>query len=185
MKEDDIEKLLKNSEIDFDIETPEVDHEHRFLIKLKSQNILLKNRKAKPSIDKSIIAIAASIILCFGLFLFIQNKPESKGLASVSPELSQTQDFFTTAIHSELNKVQEQRIPENETLISDALKQMKILETNYERLSMDLKQSGHDKRVIYAMISNFQSRIDILQNVLTSIEGIKQLKLTEQTQMTL
>ena len=41
---------------------------------------------------------------------------------------------------------------------------------------IDLTESGKDQRVIYAMISNFQSRIDILTTVLEQIEDVKQLK---------
>ena len=46
----------------------------------------------------------------------------------------------------------------------------------YEKLKLDLTSSGEDKRVIYAMITNFQNRIDLLENVLEQIEEIKQLK---------
>lgn len=106
-------------------------------------------------------------------------------MASVSPELSQTQDFFTAAIALELNKIKSQRGPENGILVSDALKQMTFLEKNYERLKLDLTESGNDHRVIYAMISNFQSRIDLLENVLISIEHVKEFNQSEQTQITL
>ena len=185
MKEDTIERLFKGLQNDFDIEIPESDHEQRFLEKLKSNKAQVIDKKPKRRFYKPFMAIAASIVLCFGLLFVLQSKPEMSGLASVSPELSQTQDFFTAAITSELNKIRDQRNPENEILVSDALKQMELLEKNYERLKIDLKESGNDKRVIYAMISNFQSRIDILENVLKSIEDFKQLKKPEQNQMTL
>ena len=58
----------------------------------------------------------------------------------------------------------------------DSEKMAKILEEDYEALRLDLTESGDDKRVIYAMITNFQNRIDLLQNVLEKIEEIKQLK---------
>ncbi|HUH28459.1 hypothetical protein [Gelidibacter sp.] len=185
MKTDKLEELFRDLEHEFDIEIPEIGHQQRFFDKLNSVN---KKENAKAPKRKSftvILSIAASIIVFFGLFIFLQNKMEVNDLASVSPELSQTQDFFTTAISSELNKIKAQRNPENEILISDALKQMELLEKNYERLKLDLKASGKDKRVIYAMISNFQSRIDILENVLKSIENLKEFKQSEQTQMTL
>ena len=53
---------------------------------------------------------------------------------------------------------------------------MKRLENEYESLITDLSESGNDQRVIYAMISNFQNRIEILQNTLQQIEIVKQLK---------
>lgn len=184
MKRDNIDKLFEDLHSDFDLEMPETNHELRFLDKLTSKKNVVENTP-KRSFQKPFLAIAASIVLCFGLFILLQNKPEVNGLASVSPELSQTQDFFTAAITSELNKIKAQRSPENETVVSDALKQMELLEKNYSRLKLDLKNSGNDKRVIYAMISNFQSRIDLLEHVLKSIEELKQLNPSPQNQMTL
>jgi len=97
-------------------------------------------------------------------------------LASVSTEMSQTQTFFTTAISDELLKLKNARTPETETLINDAMKQMAILEKDYESLKIDLTKSGDDKRVIYAMILNFQTRIEVLKNVMETIEQVNQLK---------
>jgi hypothetical protein len=100
-----------------------------------------------------------------------------KDLASVSPELSQTQSFFATTIAQELIALEAQRSPETEQMVDDALKALKVLETEYSSLKLDLNDSGNDKRVIYAMIANFQNRIDILQNVLKHIEDVKNFKL--------
>jgi len=179
MKNDKIDDLFKNLQDEFDVEVPTPGHEQRFLDKLKSARVEVIESKFKSTWQKPFLAIAASVIVCLGLFTFLRNEPVNNDLASVSPELSQTQDFFTTAITTELNKINTQRNPENEVLIADALKQMDLLENNYETLKRDLKESGNDKRVIYAMISNFQSRIDILENVLKTIEEQKQLKNSE------
>jgi hypothetical protein len=121
------------------------------------------------------MAIAASLILGISIFAIVQQGPEAKDLASISPELSETQDFFTTAIALELASLNSERTPETETIVADALKRIDLLEKAYEKLKIDLNESGDDKRVIYAMISNFQSRIDLLQNVLKQIEEVKQL----------
>ena len=106
----------------------------------------------------------------------LQNQPEALDLASVSPELSETQDFFTVTIENELKKLNEERSPLTEQIINDALIQIQILEKDYQNLKTDLIESGQDQRVIYAMISNFQNRIDILNTVLEQIEDVKQLK---------
>ena len=123
---------------------------------------------------KPLIAVAATIVLCFSLITVFQQEPEVKDLASVSPELSKTQDFFTSTIALELTKLNNERSPETEALINDALKQLDILEKDYNKLKIDLTESGNDKRVIYAMITNFQNRIEILQNVMQNIEEVKQ-----------
>ena len=90
--------------------------------------------------------------------------------------MKQTQEFYTGVIRKELNAINAEKSPETEAIINDALVQMDKLEKNYEGLKEDLAKSGNDNRVIYAMIQNFQQRIDLLNNVLTQIENIKTLK---------
>lgn len=176
---DDIEQLFQNLENGFDNAVPNTGHKHRFLDKLKQQNGAITTPKLKKnSYWKPLMAVAASLVVCLSTLLIMQHgNNELKGLASVSPELSQTQSFFATTIAQELAALEAKRTPETEQMIDDALRSLKILETEYTTLTLDLNQSGNDKRVIYAMIANFQNRIDILQNVLKHIEDVKNFKL--------
>lgn len=182
MKTDPIDQLFKNLHGEFDFETPEEGHDLRFLNRLKE--IPEVSKPTSSRVYKYVVAMAAVLVIGLGLLTVVRPQPKTNDLASVSPQLSQTQDFFTTAITSELTKVKNQRTPENEALVSDALKQMELLEKNYERLKVDLKESGNDKRVVYAMIANLQSRIDLLQDVLNAIENLNQIA-SERTQITL
>jgi predicted nucleic acid-binding Zn-ribbon protein len=100
--------------------------------------------------------------------------------------MEQTQTFFTNAIQEELSKLENETSEEAQAIITDALSRIENLESQYKKLQLDLEESGDDKRVIYAMISNFQNRIDLLQNVLQQIEDVKQLKnLTNENSSTL
>ncbi|MCK7591141.1 hypothetical protein M0G43_11195 [Subsaxibacter sp. CAU 1640] len=180
MKNDNLNQLFENLKDEFDVEVPNMGHQERFLSKLNAKD----SEKVVESTSKSfkywkpLLAVAASFVICFSLitFVFDEQQPETKDLASVSPEMSKTQDFFTSTIENELTKLNKERTPETKVLIEDALKQLKILENDYESLKKDLTESGDDKRVIYAMISNFQNRIDVLQNVMERIDEVKQLK---------
>lgn len=176
MSKDNLDKLFENLNNDFDIEVPNFGHQQRFLEKLNNQNKVALAGTAKRSLWKPILSIAASLVLMFALFFGTQQEASAKDLASVSPEMEQTQNFFTSTISDELAKLNSETSPETKVLVDDALKQLKILESEYELLKTDLKESGDDKRVIYAMISNFQNRINLLQNVIKQIEEIKQLK---------
>ena len=71
------------------------------------------------------------------------------------------------------------KTPETAQLVNDALNQITILEQEYQQLKEDLVASGNDQRVIAAMIANFQSRINLLENVIELIEEIKHLKTNE------
>lgn len=178
MEKDSIKDLFENLKGEFDVHMPNEGHQGRFLDKLKSNDIA-KNHDQKPTGFnwKPLLSIAASILVCLSVFIALQNQPEALDLASVSPELSETQDFFTVTIENELKKLNKERSPLTEQIINDALEQIQTLEKAYQNLKTDLTKSGKDQRIIYAMISNFQSRIDILNTVLEQIEDVKQLKI--------
>ena len=163
----------------FDIEEPNAGHEQRFLEKLKQGNTIVENKRSTRSIWRPFIGIAASIALIVSLVVGLQSNDDLKDLASVSPEMEETQNFFTVAIASEVQKLKQQTSPQFDHLINDALTQIEILEQQYSNLKLDLTESGEDKRVIYAMISNFQQRIEILKNLLDQMEYLEQIKSTK------
>ncbi len=179
MKKDNINELFKQLENDFDIAEPRYGHEQRFLTKLNQE-------KETPRVSKSYfgnlfwkpaLAVAATLVLCFSLLTVFQNNdPELLDLANVSPEMSETQSFFMATINKEIAALESERSPETAELIDDAMKELKILEEVYQNLKVQLTESGNDKRVIYAMINNFQNRIDVLNTVLEHIEEVKTFK---------
>ncbi|WP_029038631.1 hypothetical protein [Salinimicrobium xinjiangense] len=175
----DLKELFEG--LDFDTAEPSVKHEERFREKLRQRP---QKKKAKHngiiSLWGPVMTIAASFLLAFVLIQGDISNPFSTGqeLANVSPEMKQTQDFYSSVIRTELAALQEQKTPETEAVINDALNQLEILEKDYEKLKKDLGKSGQDKRVIYAMISNFQKRIDLLQIVLEKVNDINTLNNT-------
>ncbi|PKA84293.1 hypothetical protein ATE92_2474 [Ulvibacter sp. MAR_2010_11] len=176
MNKDYVHNLFKSLEGNFDDhETPE-GHQKRFLERLNAQAQKPEKTKGwwKP------LSIAASIVVLFGLGFTFLNQPAPIGdLASVSPEMAETQTFFTTTINKELATLKSQTTPETKALVDDAMRQMEVLEQEYEKLKMDLLKSGNNKRVIYAMITNFQNRIELLEQVLVTIEEVKNLNNTK------
>jgi hypothetical protein len=61
-------------------------------------------------------------------------------------------------------------------MIADALRQLETLEKDYLKLEADLVAGGNSKFILSAMIQNFQTRIDLLQEVMNRVEEIKQFK---------
>ena len=64
-------------------------------------------------------------------------------------------------------------------MVESAVANLAVLESNYKKLQKDLVESGEDKRVIYAMINNFQNRIDLLQQVLEQMNAVNELTTLE------
>ena len=177
MKNDNIEELFKS--LDFDIAEPSGNHQERFRSKLKQRSRKRTKSSGIISLWLPAMAVAATFLIAFLLFQGVFNTGQfnqKQDLASVSSEMKTTQNFYSSVITKELYNLKQESTPETEAIIHDALKQLEILEKEYERLKTDLSKSGQDKRVISAMISNFQKRIDLLNNVLEKVNTINELK---------
>ncbi len=176
MKTDNLDELFKK--LDFDLEEPAADHEQRFREKLRRQKRKNTGNSGVISLWLPGLAIAATFLMAFLIFQGVFNDPFSRQqeLASVSPEMKETQNFYASVIKQELETLEGEKTPETEAVIDDALKQLDILENEYNRLRTDLANSGQDKRVIYAMIANFQKRIDLLNSVLEKVNTINTIK---------
>lgn len=168
---DNLENIFKNLENQFDIEEPTIGHFNRFEAKLNNSSTTKKSYRLF-----SYVAFAASVVLLFGFWLGASFSNKGMELAGISTEMEETQNYFVSIIKTELSTIENERNSTTEKLINDTLEQLKKLETQYTTLTLELKESTEDKRIIYAMISNFQQRITILQSLLDQIEDVKQLK---------
>lgn len=155
-------QLFKRLENQWDIETLESNHEERFVRKLKSKK---SNWKRFVS-----IGIAASIVVMIGLSIFNSTPKKIEELRFASKETKQTDSIFTVIIEKELDKLNEKESPENKKIISDALLQMKVLDSDYDKIIKELEKNGESKPILQAMIANLQTRISFLQTVLQHIE---------------
>ena len=134
MNKTTIEELFKSLANDFDIHTPEISHEARFIKKLKNQEQrVIKNEIRTTHNWKPFIGIAASILLLITVALGIQQNTETGDLASISPKMAKTQDFFTTTLDEKLNKLKAESVPEVQNLVKDALNQI----TNFGKPMVD------------------------------------------------
>ncbi|MDV7187310.1 hypothetical protein R3X25_08465 [Lutibacter sp. TH_r2] len=170
---DNLKHIFEKFENQFDIEEPRIGHFKRFEEKLnpvKPQHFTIKTLFAR-------IAAAASIILMVGIWIGSNlNSTNGMELAQVSNEMEETQSYFVATIEKELQTIKTEQNSDTEQLINDALNQLNKLENQYHILTLELKESAEDKRIIYAMISNFQQRIELLQTLMQQIENVKQLK---------
>ncbi|WP_196895976.1 hypothetical protein [Aureivirga marina] len=164
----------------FDIHEPSEFHLERFEKKLKNSSEFSK----KNSYTKYYLAVAASLLLLIGIgigkyFNVSPKVQENSGveLGSISPKMEKTQIYFTSVLNEELNKIRKLENPENKKVVDDYLKQIEKLENDYVKLTVELKKNGNQK-IVYAMISNYQKRIEILQNLILQLENLNSHKLT-------
>ena len=167
-KEDEnLEALFKKFDNQWDVEELNFGHKERFKIKLRRKKYL-KNYFSP-------LLIAASLILFFGFSFLYNERNQPVEFQFASKETKHTDSIFTIIINKELQKLNDKRSPENKKIINDALKQMKILDQDYEKIIKELDRNGESKQIIYAMLSNLQTRISFLQSVLKHVEKNEQL----------
>ena len=165
---DKIDNVFQKVNQNWDVEDLQDGHNKRFLNKLKT-----KKRSKKYFLS---LAIAASIALLLGISFFHKSEEKVNEFQFASKETRQTDSIFTVVIKKELEKLNEKKSSENRKIINDALKQMKVLDQDYEKIIIELETNGESKQIIYAMISNLQTRISFLQTVMQHIEENEQLK---------
>lgn len=182
----EIERLLNNANGVLDTETPDTGHRERFIKRLEiaggATPIHRPNNWLKP------LSIAASfiVLIAVGIGVFNRTPPTlEEQVANISPEVANTEYYFASLIEEQVTNLQSQSTPETEQLIDDTLKQLEKLKIDYKKLEKDLLDGGNSKLILSAMITNFQTRIDLLQDVLNKTETIKNLKKQNETNFTI
>ncbi len=177
MEKEKLEQLFDDLQGSFDIASPEEGHQDRFLAKLNSSKGVVALPKRKKSWWKPVsIAASAAILLALGIGLFTKGLSVAEQVAEISPEVSQSQFYFANLVAEQVRTLENESTPETKQIVDDTMKQLKRLEADYTQLEQNLLEGGNSKLLLSAMITNFQTRIDLLQDVLNRIETIKNLK---------
>ncbi|MCX2679181.1 hypothetical protein OOZ15_04440 [Galbibacter sp. EGI 63066] len=176
IQKDNIDELFDGLKGQWDTEVPATGHEARFLDKLNAQQgtVSIKTGKSKTSFWRN-LSIAASVAVLFTIGIQIFNSMGEK--AETTPNnIKETKFYFASLIEKEMEKIEAETTPETQHVVADAMEQIKKLEKNYAELENDLAEEGNTRQILNAMIINFQTRINLLQEVLDQIEEIKLLK---------
>lgn len=173
----DLDNIFKSKRQEFDFAEPEIGHFERFESRMKQQG---EKSNSKKNIFWPWLAIAATVLIFFGYWMGNYNS-QNKGLelADVSPKMEETQNFYLVSIQKEIEQIKSQETPENKKIIEDSFLQLKNLENDYQKLKLQLQESNEDKRVIFAMVVNFQNRVVVLQNLLEQLEDFDSIRNVE------
>ena len=177
MKKDNIDKLFERLQDEFDFEEPQIGHEQRFLEKLNPAQGTIAMPVKKRQLWKP-LSIAASIALVcvLGLGYFNSTPTIKEQVVEIAPEVSDTEFYFVNLIEEQIQELNEAKSPETEKLVEDTMVQLQKLASDYQTLERELVNGGDSKIIMSAMIINFQTRIDLLREVMDNIENIKNLK---------
>lgn len=148
----------------WDIEDPLTGHETRFSEKLHS----FKPKKKRNY--WTVIGIAASLIIGISV-LFFSNHSQEKEVV-FSTHVQETHDYFSSILTEEVSNLRKLENPATKIIIQDALLEMERLEKDYESLKIEIRKNGENKQIVFAMITNMQTRISFIKQVLEQIEQL-------------
>lgn len=173
-----IQEFFNQKKNELNIEQMNSGHEKRFIEKLNN------NKKPIKKTYWSYYA-AAMLILCItaSSLLFENNLEDSKVFIKTTKidfpkEVANAQFHFEGVIKKELLKIELERNNDTHEIIENAFSQLIALEKEQQNLQERLNIS-YDKRIVKALINNFQHRIQLLENVMKQIEIIKEIKTLE------
>ena len=178
MKKDTIDELFIELQDKMDYAEPTNGHQQRFLEKLNESKgvATLAPKKKNPWMLFLSVAASIAILLSVGMFQLNTASSIEDQVAEISPEASNTQFYFANLIEEQINELNSEKSPETEKIINDTMTQLKKLQLNYTKMEQDLLNGGNSKLILSAMITNFQTRIDLLNEVMIQIENIKSIK---------
>jgi hypothetical protein len=173
---DSIESLFEELSGSFDVASPQKGHRDRFLSRLEQTDGGSSRTGGIRWWRHLSIAASIALLLAASVFLYRPDPSLQDQVAEISPEVSETSMYFAGLVSRQVEALREMSSPETQPLIEDTLRQLEKLEKNYIRLEQDLIAGGNGKMILSAMIQNFQTRIDLLQDVMVRIEEVKQFK---------
>ncbi len=173
---DFLENTIREQRDDFD-EEPLDGHFDRFKEKLEKASA--RNRKQPLKYYLQIAAVVLIMLLAGNqIRMYLDQKESPATLSSVSPEYSEVEFYYTSAISQGLSECKNLS---SEGLLSGTdqeaiTKEMKEFDQTYARLQKELEASPGDKRVINAMLEVYQAKLNIITMIINKLESVKKQK---------
>jgi len=115
--------------------------------------------------------VAAVLFMVSTVYLLIEkNLEESQVGPQFSEEFKQAEDYYTQLISLKRMQIQEELSPEEQGELLEEIDQLDVL---YIDLKKTYQTQAADDRVVDAMVSNLQLRLQILSKQLDILENIK------------
>lgn len=162
---DQLEKIIIGIKDEIENEEPHQGHFERFEMKL---NNLPKN-KTKHWIGYA-TSFAAIVLIC--LFLFAPKRQVQKlTLSDLSPQYADVEYYYTSTINKQTTKlVNLNSLTGGDQSIQMLIEEIENYDKMYDQLCNDLNATPNDERVINALITYYQTKLEIINKILNEIE---------------
>jgi hypothetical protein len=128
--------------------------------------------------------VAASIIVILGLsFLLLLNQTSTETqiehasiFSEISPDLAEQEESYIQMVNTRINKIKTEEVPkENAALFNEFIKQLEVIDKQYELYKQEIEKTGYNDELIQQIIYNYQLKLSVLQMLQSEIDKINRL----------
>lgn len=157
---DQFEKFILENRASFDDDNPSED----------LWNKIDSNLKKKRNPFQVVWKVAAVLFMVSTVYLLVDRNNTPPVELQLSQEFVQAEDYYITMISQRKLQIQEQLTPEQQNQFLSDINQ---LDSMYAELKKTYQTNASNERVVDAMISNLQLRLEILNRQLEILENVK------------
>ena len=165
--EHDIRNLFKKDEIS-EVEIPPF-HKEEFIKKLNSSKQNNYN-----------VAISVAVIIVFMMvLLFPKNDTSKENKTLIQTQIATFEKEYLTNINNEWQQFV--AISNDSILIKKYEIKLKDFDTDYKKITENLKSNPNNINVIEALINNLQRRLELIKNIKKHIKELNQKNISNET----
>lgn len=167
------EEIVYKHRDSFDDQEPDDGHFDRFKSKLnRDKGIVVQFTLANFLKIASIVIIA----LFSTIWIYTQSDFSIIKKELYSQEIQEVEFYYTSLMNDKLNEINQ--FSENDPELKNELLEKEFQDIDFllKSLQNDLKTTPGDERVINAIIHHYQVKVEILNQILTNLNNIKQNK---------
>jgi len=171
--------LIKKNKSFFDKDEPDAGHFERF------ENKLLKMKQRKSLLQRSYqaVRIAAVVVLVVisSIWIFEKLYPNNNNkiaLGEISQEYKEVEFYYTQLYQNKLDELNKVKTIDPELEAELIKNEFKELDSIYNTLQKELGNNKEDERIINAMIGYYQTKVELLNQIIHQLNDIKTEKST-------
>jgi hypothetical protein len=170
-----IEEIISTNKEFFDGAEPSEGHLERFTNKLEHR---FHSRKRTISIVPYLLRAAVVVLLVTLSSLwtwdhFIRPGSQRMALGDVSPQYKEVENYYVhqvSLMEGEIVNIDLKNDPEQKEMFQQ---EMKSMDSTYIQLQKELKANPNDERIINAMIDHYQTKIDVMNYILSQLKATR------------
>ena len=166
-----LDDFIKSNAGLFDAGEPPEGHFERFEVRLAAMH------RKRSGVLTMVMRIAA--IVLFGLvityasvreFNIISGRLGKTGTGLTNTELIEAEQFYTSQLGLYYSKIENLRFNNDKTEKMQVLKELSDMDQQIKAMKQDLRQNPDDERIVHAIISFYQIKIELMDMIIARTE---------------